>query len=321
MSTPLDLKQKRILVTGGAGFLGRQVVAQLCQAGADPQKISVPRSRDCDLRLMAHCQQAVAGQDIVIHLAAHVGGIGLNQVKPAELFYDNLIMGAQLIEAAYQASVQKFVCVGTICAYPKFTPVPFKEDDLWNGYPEETNAPYGVAKKALLVQLQAYRQQYGFDGIYLLPVNLYGPEDNFDPGSSHVIPALIRKVHEAQLHGDPHISVWGDGSPTREFLYSVDAARGIVMGTQHYSDPEPVNLGTGSEISIRDLTELICQLMDFQGEIIWDLSKPNGQPRRCLDVERARQAFGFVAQVDFKEGLRQTIDWYRQQATPTASTP
>jgi GDP-L-fucose synthase len=283
MSTPLDLKQKRILVTGGAGFLGRQVVAQLCQAGADPQKISVPRSRDCDLRLMAHCQQAVAGQDIVIHLAAHVGGIGLNQVKPAELFYDNLIMGAQLIEAAYQASVQKFVCVGTICAYPKFTPVPFKEDDLWNGYPEETNAPYGVAKKALLVQLQAYRQQYGFDGIYLLPVNLYGPEDNFDPGSSHVIPALIRKVHEAQLHGDPHISVWGDGSPTREFLYSVDAARGIVMGTQHYSDPEPVNLGTGSEISIRDLTELICQLMDFQGEIIWDLSKPNGQPRRCLD--------------------------------------
>src|SRR4028119_1858023 len=251
----LDLKNKRLLVTGGAGFLGRQVIAQLCIAGAEPQKITVTRSRDYDLRSLESCQRAVDQQDIVIHLAAHVGGIGLNQVKPAELFYDNLMMGAQLIHAAYQGGVEKFICVGTICAYPNFTPVPFKEDDLWNGYPEETNAPYGIAKKALLVQLQAYRQQYGFDGIYLLPVNLYGPEDNFDPSSSHVIPALIRKVHEAQQRGDRALPVWGDGSPTREFLYSTDAARGIVMGTQSYSDPAPVNLGTGYEISIRDLIE------------------------------------------------------------------
>jgi len=311
----LDLSNKRILVTGGAGFLGRQVVKQLCQAGAKLEKITVPRSRDYDLRSLEKCQQAVAQQDIVIHLAAHVGGIGLNQEKPAELFYDNLMMGTQLIHAAYQAGIEKFVCVGTICAYPKFTPVPFKEDDLWNGYPEETNAPYGVAKKALLVQLQSYRQQYGFNGIYLLPVNLYGPEDNFDPGSSHVIPALIRKVHEAQLKGEKQLAVWGDGSPTREFLYSTDAALGIVMGTQDYNDPEPVNLGTGYEISIRDLVELICQLMEFEGEIVWQTDKPNGQPRRCLDTERAKQAFGFTSKVDFKEGLKNTIDWYRQHAS------
>ena len=311
----LDLSNKRILVTGGAGFLGRQVVEQLCQAGAKLEKITVPRSRDYDLRSLEKCQQAVAQQEIVIHLAAHVGGIGLNQEKPAELFYDNLMMGTQLIHAAYQAAIEKFVCVGTICAYPKFTPVPFKEDDLWNGYPEETNAPYGVAKKALLVQLQSYRQQYGFNGIYLLPVNLYGPEDNFDPGSSHVIPALIRKVHEAQLKGEKQLAVWGDGSPTREFLYSTDAALGIVMGTQDYNDPEPVNLGTGYEISIRDLVELICQLMEFEGEIVWQTDKPNGQPRRCLDTERAKQAFGFTSKVDFKEGLKNTIDWYRQNAS------
>jgi len=311
----LDLSNKRILVTGGAGFLGRQVVKQLCQAGAKLEKITVPRSRDYDLRSLEKCQQAVAQQDIVIHLAAHVGGIGLNQEKPAELFYDNLMMGTQLIHAAYQAGIEKFVCVGTICAYPKFTPVPFKEDDLWNGYPEETNAPYGVAKKALLVQLQSYRQQYGFNGIYLLPVNLYGPEDNFDPGSSHVIPALIRKVHEAQLKEEKQLAVWGDGSPTREFLYSTDAALGIVMGTQDYNDPEPVNLGTGYEISIRDLVELICQLMEFEGEIVWQTDKPNGQPRRCLDTERAKQAFGFTSKVDFKEGLKNTIDWYRQHAS------
>jgi GDP-L-fucose synthase len=306
----IDLSEKTILVTGGAGFLGRQVVEQLCIAGAQQEKITVPRSRDYDLR-----QQVVQQQNIVIHLAAHVGGIGLNREKPAELFYDNLMMGAQLIHAAYQAGVQKFVCIGTICAYPKFTPVPFKEDDLWNGYPEETNAPYGVAKKALLVQLQAYRQQYGFNGIYLLPVNLYGPEDNFDPCSSHVIPALIRKVHEAQQKGETKISVWGDGSPTREFLYSTDAARGIVMGTQYYNDPEPVNLGTGEEISIRNLIELICDLMKFEGEIVWETDKPNGQPRRCLDIERAEQAFGFTSDVGFKEGLLNTIDWYRKHAT------
>lgn len=309
----IDLAGKRILVTGGAGFLGKQVIQQLVAAGAEPQKITVPRSRDCDLRVMEACQRAVDQQDVVIHLAAHVGGIGLNQEKPGELFYDNLMMGAQLIHAAHEAGVQKFVCVGTICAYPKFTPVPFKEDDLWEGYPEETNAPYGVAKKALLVQLQAYRQQYGFDGIYLLPVNLYGPEDNFDPRSSHVIPALIRKVHEAQQRGDRQIPVWGDGSPTREFLYSEDAARGIVMATQFYDQPDPVNLGTGEEITIKDLITLICELMQFEGEIIWQIDKPNGQPRRCLDTQRAQQTFGFTAQVGFRQGLMQTIDWYRQQ--------
>ena len=310
----MNLDNKRIVVTGGAGFLGKQVVAQLVAAGADPAKITVPRSQDFDLRQWEACQRAVTQQDIVIHLAAHVGGIGLNREKPAELFYDNLMMGAQLIQAAYEADVQKFICVGTICAYPKFTPVPFKEDDLWIGYPEETNAPYGIAKKALLVQLQAYRDQYGFDGIYLLPVNLYGPEDNFDPRSSHVIPALIHKIHEAQQVGQTQLAVWGDGSPTREFLYSTDAARGIVMATQHYSDPAPVNLGTGYEISIRDLAELICDVMDFKGELIWETDKPNGQPRRCLDVERARKAFGFEAQMAFREGLKATVDWYRQHA-------
>jgi GDP-L-fucose synthase len=310
----LNLSDKAILVTGGAGFLGKQVVAQLLQAGADKAKITVPRSQDCDLRSLADCQRAAAGQDVIIHLAAHVGGIGLNREKPAELFYDNLMMGTQLIHAAHEAGVSKFVCVGTICAYPKFTPVPFKEDDLWNGYPEETNAPYGIAKKALLVQLQSYRQQYGFNGIYLLPVNLYGPEDNFDPRSSHVIPALIRKVYEAQQRGEHQLPVWGDGSPTREFLYSTDAALGIVMGTLHYDDPEPVNLGTGYEISIRDLITLICELMDFQGEIVWQTDQPNGQPRRCLDTERAKAAFGFTAQINFRQGLKNTIDWYRHHA-------
>mgnify|MGYP006422236307 CR=1 FL=1 len=310
----LDVKDKRIVVTGGAGFLGRQVIDQLCQAGAQPEKITVPRSRDQDLRDLSNCQQVADQQDIIIHLAAHVGGIGLNREKPAELFYDNLMMGAQLIHAAYQAGVEKFVCVGTICAYPKFTPVPFREDDLWNGYPEETNAPYGVAKKALLVQLESYRQQYGLNGIYLLPVNLYGPEDNFDPRSSHVIPALIRKVHEAQQKGEKKLPVWGDGSPTREFLYSTDAARGIVMATQSYDDSDPVNLGTNEEVSIKDLVELICDLMDFQGEIVWETDKPNGQPRRCLDTQRAKERFGFTAQTAFKQGLKNTIEWYRENA-------
>lgn len=310
----LDLKNKRILVTGGAGFLGRQVVDQLIKAGAEADKITVPRSRDYDLTVMENCKRAVDQQDIVIHLAAHVGGIGLNREKPAELFYDNLMMGTQLIHAAYEAGVEKFTCVGTICAYPKFTPVPFKEDDIWDGYPEETNAPYGIAKKALLVQLQAYRQQYGFNGIYLLPVNLYGPEDNFDPSSSHVIPALIRKVQEAQERGDKEIPVWGDGSPTREFLYSEDAARGIVMGTQSYNGSEPVNLGTGYEISIRDLISTICEVMEFDGEIVYQTDKPNGQPRRCLDTERAKKEFDFTAQVGFKEGLKNTVKWWRENA-------
>ena len=310
----LDLKNKRILVTGGAGFLGRQVVDQLIKAGAEADKITVPRSRDYDLTVMENCKRAVDQQDVVIHLAAHVGGIGLNREKPAELFYDNLMMGTQLIHAAYEAGVEKFTCVGTICAYPKFTPVPFKEDDIWDGYPEETNAPYGIAKKALLVQLQAYRQQYGFNGIYLLPVNLYGPEDNFDPSSSHVIPALIRKVQDAQERGDKEIPVWGDGSPTREFLYSEDAARGIVMGTQSYNGAEPVNLGTGYEISIRDLISTICEVMEFDGEIVYQTDKPNGQPRRCLDTERAKKEFDFTAQVGFKEGLKNTVKWWRENA-------
>jgi GDP-L-fucose synthase len=313
--TALELEDKRILVTGGAGFLGRQVIDQLCQHGANREKITVTRSHDCDLRVWENCQRAANQQDIIIHLAAHVGGIGLNREKPGELFYDNLIMGTQLIHAAYQQGIEKFVCVGTICAYPKFTPVPFKEDDIWNGYPEETNAPYGIAKKALLVQLQSYRQQYGFNGIYLLPVNLYGPEDNFNPGSSHVIPALIRKVQEAQTRGEKQLPVWGDGSPTREFLYSTDAARGIVMGTQFYNDAEPVNLGTGYDISIKDLITLICELMEYEGEIVWETDKPNGQPRRCLDTERAKQAFGFTAEVEFREGLKNTIDWWRKTAT------
>ena len=310
----MELADKKILVTGGAGFLGKQVVQQLFAAGATADNILVTRSRDYDLTKMEACQRAVAVQDMIIHLAAHVGGIGLNREKPAELFYDNLMMGTQLIHAAYEAGTQKFVCVGTICAYPKFTPVPFKEDDLWAGYPEETNAPSGIAKKALLVQLEAYRQQYNFDGIYLLPVNLYGPEDNFDPRSSHVIPALIHKVHEAQVKGEKTLPVWGDGSPTREFLYSTDAARGIVMATQKYSDAAPVNLGTNSEISIRDLAELICDVMEFDGKLEWQTDQPNGQPRRCLDTERAKKAFGFAAEVDFRTGLENTVKWYREHA-------
>jgi GDP-L-fucose synthase len=310
----LNLSAKRILVTGGAGFLGKQVVAELVNAGANLDKITIPRSKDYDLTKWENCQKVVENQDVIIHLAAHVGGIGLNREKPAELFYDNLMMGAQLIHAAYQAGVEKFTCVGTICAYPKFTPVPFKEEDIWNGYPEETNAPYGIAKKALLVQLESYRNQYGFNGIYLLPVNLYGPEDNFDPRSSHVIPALIRKVHEAQQKGEKVIPVWGDGSPTREFLYSNDAARGIVMGTQFYDSSDPINLGTNFEITIKDLTELICELMGFEGELHWQTEQPNGQPRRCLETSKAKEAFGFTANMDLRQGLKNTIEWYRNHS-------
>jgi len=306
----IELTNKKILVTGGSGFLGKQVVAELLKAGATMDHITIPRSKDCDLTIWENCQKAVENQDIVIHLAAHLGGIGLNQAKPAELFYDNLMMGTQLIHASYQAGVEKFTCVGTICAYPKFTPVPFKEEDLWNGYPEETNAPYGIAKKALLVQLESYRQQYNFNGIYLLTVNLYGPEDNFNPESSHVIPALIKKVHEALQKGEKVIPVWGDGSPTREFLYSNDGARGIVMATQLYNSPEPINLGTNFEISIKDLIELICDLMGFEGELEWQTDKPNGQPRRCLDTSKAKETFGFTANMELRQGLKNTIDWY-----------
>ncbi len=310
----ISLQDKRILLTGGGGFLGKHVMAYLQSIGIDPAQVKCPRSKDTDLRQWEACVEAVRDQDIVIHLAAHVGGIGLNQLKPAELFYDNLLMGTQLIHAAYQAGVEKLVCVGTICAYPKFTPVPFAEADLWDGYPEETNAPYGIAKKALLVQLQAYRQQYGFKGIYLLPVNLYGPMDNFDPVSSHVIPALIRKIHEAQIKKNDSLYVWGDGTPTREFFYAEDCARGIIQATQAYDGPDPINLGTGEEISIRDLVELLVDLMGFEGKICWQPDKPNGQPRRCLNVEQAKHTFGFEAQISLREGLTRTIDWYRQEA-------
>jgi GDP-L-fucose synthase len=306
----MDLAGKNILVTGGSGFLGRHVVQALVEAGANPGQISTPRSKDCDLRSAENCKLALEGKDIAIHLAAHVGGIGLNQKKPGELFYDNLMMGVNLIHQAHLTGVSKVVVVGTICAYPKFTPVPFKEENLWNGYPEETNAPYGVAKKALLVQLDAYRQQYGLSGVYLLPVNLYGPWDNFNPDSSHVIPALIRKLDEAKQRKDDVVAVWGDGSPTREFLYVEDAAQGIVRATQHYDGSEPVNLGTNNEISIKDLVELLAELMEFEGKIHWQTDKPNGQPRRCLDTQKAEKLFGFKAQMSFREGLKRTIDWW-----------
>lgn len=302
---------KKILLTGGAGFLGSFVGGKLLDRGVPKEHIFIPRSSDFDLRKWENCQQAVAGRNIVIHLAAKVGGIGFNREHPGELFYDNIIMGTQLMEAARQAGVEKFVAVGTICAYPKFTPVPFKEDNIWNGYPEETNAPYGLAKKMLLVQTQAYRQQYGFNAVYLLPVNLYGPGDNFDPRSSHVIPALIKKVADAKKEGKNYIGVWGTGKATREFFYVEDAAKGIVLATEKYDRPEPVNLGSGTEISIRDLADLICRLMNFNGDIRWDTSKPDGQPRRSLDITRAKEAFGFSPEVSLGEGLRRTIVWYQ----------
>jgi len=304
--------RKRFCVTGGAGFLGSFVVEKLRQRGATD--IFVPRKRDYDLVDPQAIRRMLedARPDVIIHLAAHVGGIGANRMHPAEFFYDNLMMGVQLMHQAWQRGVEKFVAIGTVCAYPKYTPVPFKEDDLWNGYPEETNAPYGLAKKMLLVQAQAYRQQYGFNAIYLLPVNLYGPRDNFDLETSHVIPALIRKCIEAQEQGLPEVVVWGDGSPTREFLYVEDAAEGIVLATEKYNGPEPVNLGSGMEIRIRDLAEMIRRLTGFKGRLVWDTSRPNGQPRRALDTTRAERYFGFKAQTPFEEGLRRTIAWYRE---------
>lgn len=304
--------RKRFCVTGGAGFLGSFVVEKLRQRGATD--IFVPRKRDYDLVDPQAIRRMLedARPDVIIHLAAHVGGIGANRMHPAEFFYDNLMMGVQLMHQAWQRGVEKFVAIGTVCAYPKYTPVPFKEDDLWNGYPEETNAPYGLAKKMLLVQAQAYRQQYGFNAIYLLPVNLYGPRDNFDLETSHVIPALIRKCIEAQEQGLPEVVVWGDGSPTREFLYVEDAAEGIVLATEKYNGPEPVNLGSGMEIRIRDLAEMIRRLTGFKGRLVWDTSRPNGQPRRALDTTRAERYFGFKAQTPFEEGLKRTIAWYRE---------
>jgi GDP-L-fucose synthase len=303
---------KHVTITGGSGFLGSQVLAALRRRGVRDEQMRIPRSATDDLRVWEHCQRVVDGQDVVIHMAAEIGGIGINREKPGEFFYNNLMMGVQLMEAARQANVGKFVGIGTICAYPKVTPIPFREEHLWDGYPEETNAPYGLAKKMLLVQGQAYRQQYGFESIHLLTVNLYGPGDNFDPHSSHVIPALIKKCVDAAEVGAPLIEVWGDGSPTREFLYVEDAAEGIVLATERYSGAEPVNLGSGMEITIRDLTELIAHLTGFNGDIIWDTSKPNGQPRRCLDVSRAEQLFGFRAGTPFEEGLRRAIAWYRR---------
>ncbi|MBU1158543.1 MAG: GDP-L-fucose synthase [Candidatus Thermoplasmatota archaeon] len=303
-------KGKHVLLTGGSGFLGSHVIDEIVSHGADRSDIIVPRSRDTDLRRWDDCVGAVKDADMVIHLAAKVGGIGFNEEYPATLFYENAIMGIQLMEAARLEGVSKFVAVGTICAYPKFTPVPFKEDDIWNGYPEETNAPYGLAKKMLLVQAQAYRAQYGFNAIYLLPVNLYGPRDNFDPRSSHVIPALIRKFVEARDQGKGTVEVWGTGRASREFLYAADAAEGIRLAAERHDGPEPVNLGAGFEISIKDLAEKISMLTGFKGEIVWDQSKPDGQPRRMLDVSRAEKLFGFKAKTTFGAGLRSTIDWY-----------
>jgi len=303
---------KRVLVTGGAGFLGSSLVRALERHGLAAEQIRVPRSRDLDLRRWADCVEAVQDIDLIIHLAAKVGGIGYNMANPGSLFYDNAVMGIQVMEAARQAGVAKFVAVGTICAYPKFTPVPFREEDLWNGYPEETNAPYGLAKKMLLVQAQAYRQQYGFNAIYLLPVNLYGPGDNFDPASSHVIPALIKKFVEAVEEGKENVEVWGTGAASREFLYVDDAAEGIALAAERYDKPDPVNLGAGFEITIRDLATLIADLTGFTGEIVWDTTKPDGQPRRCLDVSRAEREFGFRAKTSFEDGLKATVEWYRQ---------
>jgi len=307
------LISKKIVVTGGAGFLGRHVANRLIQRGY--KDLFIPRSRDYDLVKMDAVKRLYqdARPDIVIHLAAKVGGIGANMKNPGSFFYDNMMMGIQLMEQARLAGIEKFVAVGTICAYPKFAPVPFQEKDLWNGYPEETNAPYGLAKKMLLVQSQAYRQQYGLNAIYLLPVNLYGPGDNFDPESSHVIPAILKKVMDAIDKGGSKITVWGSGRATREFLYVEDAAEGIVLATEKYNKPEPVNLGAGFEISIKQLTALICELAGFQGEIEWDTSKPDGQPRRLLDTTLARKKFGFTATTDFKEGLSRTIEWYKKQ--------
>jgi len=310
-------QEKRVIVTGGGGFLGSFVVEKLKERGATD--IFIPRKKDYDLtqheaieRLYVDSLKGVDPKNVVIiHLAANVGGIGANLEHPAEFFYDNMIMGVELMHQAYKHGVGKFVATGTVCAYPKFTPVPFKEDAIWDGYPEETNAPYGLAKKMMLVQAQTYRQQYGFNAIYLLPVNLYGPRDNFNLQTSHVIPALIRKAVEAQDRGDKELPAWGDGSPTREFLYVEDAADGIITAAEKYNGDLPVNLGSGYEISIKDLTEMIIKMTGFKGELVWQTDKPNGQPRRGLDVSRAKELFGWSAQVPFEEGMRRTIEWFK----------
>ena len=305
-------RNKVVCVTGGAGFLGSFVTKKLLQHGA--RQVFIPRIENYDLVQQSEIQRMLnhARPDVVIHLAALAGGIGANRARPADFFYINLMMGVQLMHEAWKSGVKKFVAIGTICAYPKFTPLPFREENLWDGYPEETNAPYGLAKKMLLVQAQAYREQYGFNAVYLLPVNLYGPGDNFNLETSHVIPALIRKCLEAEERNENQVVLWGDGSPTREFLYVDDAAEGIILAAERYNGDEPVNLGSGMELSIKELAMLIARLTGYKGEFIWDTSKPNGQPRRALDVSRAEKHFGFRAQVPFEDGLRRTIEWYRQ---------
>ncbi len=305
-------KNKRVTVTGGAGFLGTYIVRKLKSLGIDP---TVPRSATDDLRKLEVCQKVAKNADIIIHAAGDVGGIGYNRENPATLFYDNLMMGVQLMDEARKANVEKFIALGTICAYPKFTPVPFKEDDLWNGYPEETNAPYGIAKKVILVQSQAYREQYNFNSIFLLPVNLYGPGDNFDPQTSHVIPALIKKFIDAKKRGDHYVAVWGTGSATREFLFVDDCAEAIILASEKYNKSDPVNLGSSFEISIKDLAQLIKEIVGFEGEIVWDKTKPDGQPRRKLDTSRAEKEFGFKSKTSFNQGLKSTIDWYIKHQT------
>ncbi len=303
-------KDNRFLLTGGAGFLGSFIVEKLIEKGAERKNIRIPRSKDHDLRTWENCKEVVKDIDIVIHLAARVGGIGFNMKYPADLFYDNAMMGIQLLEASRLAGVKKFIGVGTVCSYPKFTPVPFKEDDLWNGFPEETNSPYGIAKKILLVQQQAYRAQYGFDSIYLIPVNLYGPRDHFDPEDSHVIPALILKMSEAKRNNKGKVTAWGTGRVSREFLYVEDAAQAILDATENYNKPEPVNIGTSEEIMIKDLVDLIKDLVGYKGNIVWDSEKPDGQPKRKLDVSKAEQQFGFKSKINLEQGLQKTITWF-----------
>lgn len=307
-------KDRKILLTGGNGFLGQWVLKELLKKGALRKNIEIPSSKTNNLLLIQNIKKMVKGKDMVIHLAALVGGIGFNRENPGRMVYENLVMGTHLIEEARKAGVSKFVSLGTVCCYPKFTNVPFKEEDLWNGYPEETNAPYGLAKKMQLVQSQAYRQQYGFNSIFLLPVNLYGPGDNFDPKSSHVIPALIKKFFDAKQNGEKKVVVWGTGKATREFLYVEDAARAIVLAAEKYNKSDPVNIGAGFEISIKELVEKIAKIMDYKGKIAWDKTKPDGQPRRCLDVSKAKKYFGFIATTKFDEGLKKTVEWYRNNS-------
>ncbi|MDG6218685.1 MAG: GDP-L-fucose synthase [Candidatus Thermoplasmatota archaeon] len=309
----MDWTHKKITLTGGMGFLGSFVYEKLLEKGANEENIMIPRSNDFDLRLKKNCTTVCKGKDIVIHLAANVGGIGYNQQHPGELFYDNLLMGAHMMEEARKAGVEKYTAVGTICAYPKFTTVPFREEELWNGYPEETNAPYGLAKKMQLVQGQAYRKQYNFNAIFLLPVNLYGPRDDFDPKKSHVVASSIKKFIDAKKNKEKQVIVWGTGKATREFLYVEDAAEAIILATERYNKSDPVNIGSGFEITIMDLVHLIADITRFDGKIVWDASKPDGQPRRKLDVSKAKEEFGFEAQTEFEEGLKKTIDWYKKQ--------